>query len=161
MLMLAVLAAGCGSSTHVVTGQSFVTSPGTATLPSTTSARTTTPTSTSPSTPVAAPVALAPLTRIASSIVVLNGTVNPQGVPTAYSFHYGTSTRYGGLAPNPPLALGAGSSAITVSARIAYLVPGTTYHYKLTASKAGHEISTGDATFTTPPGKNGTSGPAH
>jgi hypothetical protein len=47
--------------------------------------------------------------------------------------------------------LGAGTSVVAVSARIAYLAPGTTYHYKLTASKAGRTVSTADATFTTPP----------
>ena len=45
---------------------------------------------------------------------------------------------------------GAGTAAVGVAVRIEYVAPGTTYHYKLTATKAGHTISTADATFTTP-----------
>jgi hypothetical protein len=161
-LSLAVLAAAlvdlAGSSsptkihvTRTVAVPPFVTSPGTATTtpaPSATSPAATTP---SAGTPFGVgPVALAPVTTLRSSIVNLNGTVNPQGVPTTYQFEYGTTTSYGGRAPGRPMVLGAGTSAITVSARIAYLTPGTTYHYKLTASKAGRTISTADATFTTP-----------
>jgi len=111
------------------------------------------------------------VTTLTTSIATLNGTVNPQGVPTTYQFQYGATASYGGRAPGSPVALGAGTSAVAVSARIAYLAPGTTYHYKLTASKAGRAISTADATFTTPPapstpgprsttpGKTGASGP--
>jgi hypothetical protein len=83
--------------------------------------------------------------------------VNPQGVPTTYQFQYGATASYGGRAPGSPVALGAGNSAVAVSARIAYLTPGTTYHYKLTASKAGRAASTADATFTTPPAPPGAS----
>jgi hypothetical protein len=76
-------------------------------------------------------------------------------VPTTYQFQYGATASYGGRAPGSPGALGAGNSAVAVSARIAYLTPGTTYHYKLTASKAGRAVSTADATFTTPPAPPG------
>ena len=94
-------------------------------------------------------MALGPVTTVTSSIVILNGMVTPQGVPTTYQFQYGSTPSYGGRAPGKPVALGAGASAVSVSARIAYLTPGATYHYKLTASKAGREIGTADATFTT------------
>ena len=107
---------------------------------------------------------------LTSSIVTLNGAVNPQGVPTTYQFCYGPSARYGSCAPGTPVKLGAGRSAVAVSARVAGLAPGTTYHYNLTASKAGRAVHTADATFTTPvhspsgarsttPGKTKTSGP--
>jgi hypothetical protein len=130
-----------------VTQPASVTSPGTATATPAPSA-----TAPSASTPVAvAPVGLAPVTELASSIVTLNGAVNPQGVPTTYQFQYGATASYGGGAPGTPVALGAGTAAVAVSARVAGLAPGTTYHYKLTASKAGRAISTADATFTTPP----------
>ena len=133
-----------------VTRPASVTSPGTATTTPAPSA--TTPSATTPgaSTPVTAPpVALGPVTTVTSSIVILNGMVTPQGVPTTYQFQYGSTPSYGGRAPGKPVALGAGASAVSVSARIAYLTPGATYHYKLTASKAGREIGTADATFTT------------
>jgi len=98
----------------------------------------------------AAPVGLSPVTTLASSTVRLNGAVNPQGVPTTYQFQYGVTASYGSRAPDPPVALGAGTAAIAVSSTVR-VAPGTVYHYKLTASKAGRAISTTDATFTTPP----------
>jgi hypothetical protein len=169
---LVKLAGNSGSSTTPVAssanGPASVTSPGTATT--TPAASATTPAASTPAAPV--PVGLAPVTTLTSSIATLNGTVNPQGVPTTYQFQYGATTSYGGRAPGTPVALGAGTAAVSVSARIAYLAPGTTYHYKLIASKAGRATSTADATFTTrrappgarsttpAPGKTGTSGPA-
>ena len=69
---------------------------------------------------------------------------------TTYQFQYGTSTRYGNALPSTPLAVGAGTAAFGVAYKIEYLARGTTYHYRLTATKAGHAISTADATFTTP-----------
>lgn len=156
---LVYLAGGSASTTNItrtiVTAPASVTSPGTATT-------TPAPSASTPgaSTPVAvASVALAPVTIITSSIVTLNGTVNPQGVTTTYQFQYGATISYGGRAPGTPTALGAGASAVAVSARVAGLAAGTTYHYKLTALKAGRPFSTADATFTTP-GKTGASGPA-
>jgi hypothetical protein len=82
--------------------------------------------------------------------VTLNGTVNPQGVPTTYQFHFGKTASYGSW-PAAPVALGSGTSAIAVNSRVAYLTPGTTYHYVLIASKAGRTIRTADAKFTTLP----------
>jgi hypothetical protein len=157
-LSLAVLAASLvklagdsgSTTTHVaapVTRPGSVTSPGTATLAPARS--TTTPPA---SVPVAVgAVGVAAVTTLTPSAATLNGTVNPQGVPTTYQFEYGTTASYGGRAPGSPAKLGPGASAVTVSARIAYLAPGTTYHYKLTTSKAGRTFSTADATFTTPP----------
>jgi hypothetical protein len=152
-----------------VTGVASVTSPGTATTTPAPSA--TTPAVTTLTPGAVGPVRLTPVTTITSSIVNLNGTVNPQGVPTTYQFQYGATTSYGSRAPGTPVALGAGTSAVAVYARVAYLTPGATYQYKLTASKAGRAISTANAAFTTPPapspagarsttpGKTGASGP--
>jgi hypothetical protein len=161
-LSLAVLAAALvklagdtGSPTRSVassvTAPAFVTSPGTATVAPAPSA--TTPAATAPgaSTPVAVgPVGLAPVTALSSSAATLNGTVNPGGVPTTYEFQVRTPVSHGWGAVHAPVALGAGTSAIAVNSRVGFLTPGTTYHYKLTASKAGRVLSTADATFTTP-----------
>jgi hypothetical protein len=133
--------------TTTVTRQASVTSPGTATAPPAPSA--TTPAAITLAPGATGPVRLTPVTRITSSIVNLNGRVNPQGVPTTYQFLYGATTNYGGRAPGTPVALGAGTSAVAVAARVAYLTPGTTYQYKLVASKAGRAISTANAAFTT------------
>src|SRR5207244_8269182 len=160
-LSLAVLAAALGKlagtsgspATAVATStarQASVTSPGTATLtpaPSASPPAASTPAASTPAT--AAPVALAPVTPIAPTIVVLNGSINPQGVPTTYQFQYGPTASYGVAVPGAPMAVGAGTAAVGVSARIK-LTPGTTIHYRLTATKAGRTISTADATFTPP-----------
>jgi hypothetical protein len=160
-LSLAVLAAalvklaGNSGSTKIhiartVTTPAFVTSPSAATPTPAPSARPPAASTPAASTPAAAaPVALAPLTRVTPTIVVLKGAVNPQGVPTTYQFQYGTSTRYGSSVPGTPGSAGAGTAAFGLGWRIE-VAPGTTYHYRLTATKAGHAISTADATFTTP-----------
>jgi hypothetical protein len=161
-LSLAVLAAalvklaGNSGSTKIhitgtVTTPAAVTSPSTATptpAPSSRPPAASTPAASTPAT--ATPVALAPVTRVTPTIVVLTGAVNPQGVPTTFQFQYGTSTRYGSAVPAMPGSAGAGTAPFGVAWRIEYLAPGTTYHYRLTATKAGHAISTADATFTTP-----------
>jgi hypothetical protein len=95
-------------------------------------------------------VGLAPVTSLTSTAATLNGAVNPQGVPTTYQFQYGPTTSYVGRAPGTPVVVGAGASAVAVNSKVANLTPRTTYHYKLTASKAGRAVSTPDATFTTP-----------
>jgi hypothetical protein len=138
---LVKLAGGFSSTTNVTRtiagGPASVTSPAA-----------NTPAASTPST--APPVALVPFVREKPTTVVLKGAVNPQGVPTTYQFQYGTSTRYGNTVPGTPLSVGAGTAAVGVGHRIEHLAPRTTYHYRLTATKAGHAISTADATFTTP-----------
>jgi hypothetical protein len=152
---LVKLAGGSSSTTDVtrtiVGGPASVTSPGTATPTPAPSARPPAASTPAASTPAIAPaVALVPVTRVTPTTASLKGAVNPQGVPTTYQFQYGTNTRYGNAAPVPPVAVGAGTAAVVVAWGIEALVPGTTYHYRLTATKAGHAISTADATFTTP-----------
>jgi hypothetical protein len=152
---LVKLAGGPSSTTNItrtiVAGPASVTSPGTATPTPAPSARPPTANTPAASTPATAPpVALAPLVRVKPTIAVLNGAVNPQGVHTTYQFQYGTSTRYGNAVPGTPLSVGAGTAAVGVSYSVEHLAPRTTYHYRLTATKAGHAISTADATFTTP-----------
>jgi len=147
---LVKLAGNSGSSatpvTRIQTGAASVTSPGTATPTPAQSA-----TTHSTSAPVVvAPVVLAPVSMLGSSAVTLHGFVNPQGAPTTWQFAYGKTASYGGFAPGKPLSLRAGTASVATSARLAYLSPGTTYHYKLIASKAGRALSTADATFTTP-----------
>jgi hypothetical protein len=120
------------------------------------------PTTSAPSPPTtapapASPVALAPVTLLSSSAATLNGAVNPQGVPTTYQFHYRTTASSSWTPSNPPVKVGAGTGPVNVNARIAYLTPGTTYHYTLTASKAGHPVTSPEATFITP-GKTGAAG---
>jgi hypothetical protein len=85
---------------------------------------------------------------LSSSAATLNGTVNPQGVPTTYQFVARPATRPSWGVVHPPVPVG--TSPVAVNSRIALLTPRTTYYYRLTASKAGRVVSTPVATFRTP-----------
>jgi hypothetical protein len=65
-----------------------------------------------------------------------NGIVEPKGLPTTYYFQWGTTTSYGQASGSG--SAGSGWNATAVSAKLGYLVPGTTYHYRLvTTNSAG------------------------
>jgi hypothetical protein len=84
----------------------------------------------------------------------LSGTVNPDGVQLSdCHFDYGTDTQYGQSAPCVPGAasIPADSSEHAVTAALAGLAPGTTYHFRLVASNANGATVGRDATFTTLP----------
>ncbi len=109
-------------------------------------------------TPAAAPVTVIqpsppsvttrPASGIASSHATLNGSVDPNGVPTTAYFEYGLSIGYG--AATPVINLGAGTNSMAASAVISSLLPRTTYHFRLVASNAAGKTAGADATFTTP-----------
>ena len=156
---LVKLAGGPSSTTDItrtiVGGPASVTSPGTATPTPAPSARPPSarpPAASAPaaSSPATAPaVTLAPATMVSSSTATLNGAVNPQGVPTTWQYHVrktASQSWAGAGAPSPP---NTSTAVVGVFSRIAFLTPGTTYHYMLTASKAGRVVSTPEATFTT------------
>jgi hypothetical protein len=126
----------------------------TAATPAPSAPSATPPAATTPAARTRRAVVLAPVSALTSSTVTLNGEVNPQGVPTTYQFRYGTTARYGSTQAGP-VPVGAGTGFGSVNSKLAYLTPGTTYHYELTASKAGRLIHTADATFTTPPAPPG------
>ena len=87
-------------------------------------------------------------TEITQQGAKLNGTVNPQGKATTYTFQFGTPTNYG--AQTAPASAGSGSAAVPVSATLTGLAPGTTYHYRLAATNSDGQTTTGtDRTFTT------------
>jgi hypothetical protein len=73
--------------------------------------------------------------------------VNPNGLETTYSFQYGRTTSYGSSTPAGDA--GAGTKPVPVKAAVSGLEPGTTYHFRLTATNAGGTVSSDDATFTT------------
>ena len=84
-------------------------------------------------TTVAAPgVAASAPTGVSATGVTLNGSVNPNGRGTTWFFEYGTSGGYGSRTPvqNAGTSIG----AVPVSAAIASLRTGATYHYRLVAS---------------------------
>jgi hypothetical protein len=98
--------------------------------------------------------------NVSSTAATLNGSVNPNGSSTTYSFEYGTSTAYGSTVPSPPVAAGNGTTDTPVSAVAGALVPGTTYHYRLVAQSPGGTETGNDQTFTTPSPPVATTGAA-
>ena len=91
------------------------------------------------------------VTGVASDIVdttaTLNGTVNPSGSETTYQFEYGLTTSYGST--TPITSAGSGFTAVPVSAALTGLIPGTLYHFRVTATNGGGTANGADATFTT------------
>jgi hypothetical protein len=79
----------------------------------------------------------------------LNGRVDPEGSPVeACRFEWGTTTEYGATVPCSPDSLGSGTANVPVSAEVSYLVPGSTYHFRVVASNAAGEQVGADRTFT-------------
>src|SRR5579875_4213299 len=85
--------------------------------------------------------------KIADTSATLGGTVNPQGTKTVYRFEYGLTDQYGLVTKST--SAGSGSKAVTASAAIGKLIPGTTYHYKLLASNKYGASQGTDRTFKT------------
>jgi hypothetical protein len=92
-------------------------------------------------------------TLVTSFGATLNAAVNPQKLATNVHFEYGTSTSYGTATPDQPLA--AGSSAVTVSAAIGGLKPGTRYNFRAVATSAAGIKRGSNRTFTTPKAPTG------
>lgn len=83
-----------------------------------------------------------------STGATLNGTVNPNLISTTVSFEYGLTTSYGNsIAANPAVLTGNTNSA--VSAIIASLTPGTTYHFRVKAVNSLGTVYGSDMTFVT------------
>ncbi len=86
-----------------------------------------------PSVAVGAPVG------VTQTSATLEGTVNPHGVAVSECmFEYGTSPAYGQSVPcaQTPAQIGAGTSAVGVSADISGLQAGVLYHFRLQAPNA-------------------------
>jgi phosphodiesterase/alkaline phosphatase D-like protein len=76
----------------------------------------------------------------------VSGTVSTNGATTTVAFEYGPTAAYGSTTPVQTVA--AGAPASTVSAALAGLAPGTTYHYRIDATNAAGTSDGADATFT-------------
>jgi hypothetical protein len=92
---------------------------------------------------------------LAETSAMVNGVVNPDGVPIASCvFEYRTEAEasYGHSAPcsQTPTQIGAGSSPVTVSLELTGLEPLTRYHFRLNVSNNSGSSQGGDQTFTTP-----------
>jgi hypothetical protein len=79
--------------------------------------------------------------------VLLSGTVDARELQTSYEFEVGVDAAYGGA----KLFGNAGNGGTeTINASLQYLIPGTTYHYRLLASNEDGTSYGQDMTFTTP-----------
>jgi hypothetical protein len=101
-------------------------------------------------TPAPAPTATTgSASSVRSSSATLNGSVNPNGQPTSYSFDYGKTSGYG--FSTAVAGAGSGTTAVPVSASVTGLARNTTYHFRVVAIDAqGRRYPGGDATFRTP-----------
>jgi hypothetical protein len=78
----------------------------------------------------------------------LNGWVNPHGVPTAFYFAFGRTTRYGSRTSTSDA--GSATTRHAVSASLTGLRPHSTYHYRLVAFSAAGTTRGTDRTLKTP-----------
>jgi triacylglycerol esterase/lipase EstA (alpha/beta hydrolase family) len=97
-------------------------------------------------------------TSITSNSATLNGTVNPQGCETTYSFEYGRSSE--GYPNEVEGWAGNGTSPKSVSTSSPLgLQPSTSYHFRLSAWNSGGETTGGSSSFTTTGGTEACSKP--
>ncbi len=86
-------------------------------------------------------------TSVTAISATLNGTVNPNGITTAYYFQYGTTTSYGSTTTST--SAGAGTSNVSANASLTALSPSTIYHYRLVATNSAGTADGSDQTLTT------------
>lgn len=86
-------------------------------------------------------------TNITSSSATLNGSVNPNGLNTTYSFEYGLTTSYGStISAGTELT---GTTNQSVTANVSGLTANTNYHYRITAANSAGTSFGDDIQFTT------------
>jgi phosphodiesterase/alkaline phosphatase D-like protein len=89
-----------------------------------------------------------PATSIGTTTATLNGSVNAGGADTVVTFEYGETIAYGRTATaNQSPVSGASDTAVSVDA--SFLMPNTTYHYRVVAQNVNGTAYSGDMTFTT------------
>jgi hypothetical protein len=85
---------------------------------------------------------------VTQNTATITGTINTEGLPTSYGFEIGlVEGNYG-----PPTGLGsvgAGASEAAVALALTGLQPGTTYHYRITATNGDGTSYGTDRSFTT------------
>gem|GEM_PF-1163780 len=88
-------------------------------------------------------------TLVTYSSATLNGSANANGETVTLSFQYGPTTSYGSAAAAVP-ASATGTSATAAIAAVSSLLPGTTYHYRVTGVAGNISFYGSDMTVVTP-----------
>lgn len=87
-------------------------------------------------------------TGVSGSGAVLGATVNPEAQAATARFVWGATASYGSASGDT--AIPAGLAGVAVSATVAGLEPGKTYHYAVVATNPDGTTTSPDRTFTTP-----------
>jgi len=90
-------------------------------------------------------------TSVTSSSATLSGTANPNGASTNAIFRYGTSSTLSGATSTASQNIGAGGTAVNVSAGISGLTANTKYYYQIQATNSAGTASGAINSFTTSP----------
>jgi len=88
-----------------------------------------------------------PATGILAGRAILNGTVNPGGLPSSDYFQYGLTTNYGTTTATTNLP--AGNLPQGLSIPITGLLPATTYYYRVVAVNSFGQVTGSSQNFTT------------
>ena len=83
-----------------------------------------------------------PLTGQSNAVATLRGSVNPMGLAATAWFEWGTVANFY-TSTSAPVAVGSGSTPVTVTNLLTGLTPGVVYHYRLVATNA-FGIAAGD-----------------
>ncbi|MBM2841150.1 MAG: Por secretion system C-terminal sorting protein [Bacteroidetes bacterium] len=94
-------------------------------------------------------VTTTPATNIGASFATLNGTVNPNGLPTNARFDYGPTTVYTDSTPLIPVSIA--SQPVPITYNISGLSPTTQYHFRARATNVDGTGYGLDQTLTTLP----------
>ncbi|HEX6025834.1 MAG TPA: hypothetical protein VFZ00_27835 [Solirubrobacter sp.] len=86
-------------------------------------------------------------TGVTGTSATLRASVNPRGLATTVRFEYGPTTAYGSVTPEQPV--GAGTSAVVVTATIGNLAPNTRYQFRAVATSAAGVTRGGNRAFRT------------
>jgi uncharacterized repeat protein (TIGR01451 family) len=86
-------------------------------------------------------------TGVSTTTATLSGTVNPNGQSATAQFQYGLTASYGSTAAVSGSLTGTSNQAVSVN--ITSLAPGTTYHFRVSATNASGASFGLDQSFTT------------
>jgi hypothetical protein len=92
-------------------------------------------------------VTTASAAKVTTSSAVLEGTINPRGAATDFTFNYGPTPSYG--AATVARSAGTGNHPVQVTALVTGLLPGTVYHFQIAGLSAAGGATGADATFRT------------